>query len=106
MTMVVSRRVILQILYIDSPKWTKKEKATVNPKISSAKFFYYAVTAALNHKNIEAYPDRLTRIRPFIDKHEWYEVNFSTLPKGKKKFELNNTTITSMSCLHRTIRKK
>ena len=34
--------------YIDSPKWLKDKKSTVNPKNNDHKCFQYAVTLALN----------------------------------------------------------
>ena len=38
--------------YIDSPKWLKNKKATINPKNQDDKFFQYALTVALNSLNI------------------------------------------------------
>ena len=34
--------------YIDSPKWLKKKKATINPKNNDDKCFQYALIVALN----------------------------------------------------------
>ena len=34
--------------YIDSPKWLKNKRSTINPKINDYKCFQYAVTLALN----------------------------------------------------------
>ena len=39
--------------YIDSPKWLKDKKSTINPKNNDDKCFQYAVTLALNLDNIE-----------------------------------------------------
>ena len=36
--------------YIDSPKWLKSKKATINPKNMDDKCFQYALTVALNHE--------------------------------------------------------
>ena len=36
--------------YIDSPKWLKNKKATINPKNNNYKCLQYAFTAALNHE--------------------------------------------------------
>ena len=33
--------------YIDSPKWLKNKKATINPQNNDDKCFQYAITAAL-----------------------------------------------------------
>ena len=53
--------------YIDSPKWLKNKKAIINPKNSDDKYFQYALTVALNYQNIEKDPQRITKIKPFID---------------------------------------
>ena len=39
--------------YIDSPKWLKNEKATINPKSNDDKCFQYVLTVALNYQSIE-----------------------------------------------------
>ena len=38
---------------MDSPKWIKNKKATINPKNNDDKCFQYALTVALNYQNIE-----------------------------------------------------
>ena len=38
--------------YIDSPKWLKDKKATINLKNNSDKCFQYALTVALNYEQI------------------------------------------------------
>ena len=38
--------------YIDSPKWLKNKKATINPENNDDNCFQYALTVALNHQNI------------------------------------------------------
>ena len=43
--------------YIDSPGWLKNEKATINSK-NNDNCFPYALTAALNHQNIEKNPSK------------------------------------------------
>ena len=35
--------------YIDSPKWLKNKKATINPKNNDNNCFQYVLTAALNY---------------------------------------------------------
>ena len=39
--------------YIDSPKWLKNKKATINPKNNDDKCFQYALTVALNYEQIK-----------------------------------------------------
>ena len=38
--------------YIDSPKWLKNKKATINPKNKDDKCFQCALTVALNYGKI------------------------------------------------------
>ena len=52
--------------YIDSPKWIKDKKSTVNQKNNDNKCFQYATTLALNFNKIDKNPQRISRIKPFI----------------------------------------
>ena len=38
--------------YLDSPKWLKNKKGTINPKNKDEKSFQYALTVALNYEKI------------------------------------------------------
>ena len=54
------------------------------------KCFRYAVAVALNHREIGKYPERITKIQPFIDKHNWKGINYLSEKDNWKKFEKNN----------------
>ena len=58
-------------LYIDSPDWIKKTKKNYNNSINKKdkKCFQYAVTVALNYKEIGKHPERIRRIKSFINKY-------------------------------------
>ena len=63
--------------YIDSPEWVKNKNATINPKNKKdCKCFQYAITAALKHQNIKNNPERISKIKPFIDQYNWREIKF------------------------------
>ena len=62
--------------YIDSPEWLKNKKATINPKNNDDNCFQYALTVALNHKQIKNYPERMSNLKPFIDQYNWKGTNF------------------------------
>ena len=76
--------------YIGSPKWIKNKKSTINPKNSDYKCFQYAVTLALNLDNIDNHPERISKIKPFIDQYNWKDIDFPATSKDWRKFELNN----------------
>ena len=76
--------------YIDSPKWLKNKKSTINPKNNDYKCFQYAVTLALNLDRINSHPERISKIKPFIEQYNWKEIDFLSTSKDWKKIELNN----------------
>ena len=76
--------------YIDSPKWLKNKKSTINPKNNDHKCFQYAVTLALNLDNIDNHPERISKIKPFIDQYNWKDIDFPSTNKDWRKSELNN----------------
>ena len=76
--------------YIDSPKWLKDKKSTINPKINDDKCFQYAVTLALNLDKIKKDLQRVSKIKPFIEKYNWEDIDFPSTSKDWKKFECND----------------
>ena len=79
--------------YIKSSEWILNTGATINPKNKDNKCFQYSITVALNHQNIENHPERISNIKPFIDKYNWKGIDFPAGIKDWKKFERNNKTI-------------
>ena len=75
--------------YINSPKWLKNKKSTINPN-NDYKCFQYAVTLALNLDKINDHPERISKIKPFIEQYNWKNIYFPSTSKDWKKFELNN----------------
>ena len=53
----------------DSPTWLKNKKATINPKNNNSKCFQYALTVALDYEQIKNRPERISKIKPFIDQY-------------------------------------
>ena len=63
--------------YIDSPKWIKSKKATINPKnLKDSNCFQYAETAPLHHQDISINPERITKLKPIINNYNWKDINF------------------------------
>ena len=76
--------------YVDSPKWLKNKKATINPPKHDNKCFQYTLTFALNYQNIKSHPERVSNLKPFINQYAWKKIDFPSPLKDWKKFELNN----------------
>ena len=75
--------------YIDSPE----RKATINLiNKKDSKCFQYALTVALNHEEIEKDPQRITKIKSFINKYNWEGITFPSAKDDWKKIEKKNVT--------------
>ena len=79
--------------YIDSRDWIKKKRATINPKNEDDKCFQYAVMVALNYGQIKLHPERVSKIKPFINKYNWKGINYPSKIDDWKTFEKNSPTI-------------
>ena len=79
--------------YIESSKWIKAKKSTINPKNNDYKCFQYAVTLALNHDKINKDPQRVSKIKTFIYQYNWNDIDFPSTGKDWKKFDSNNESI-------------
>ena len=69
---------------IDFLEWLKNKKATINPKNNDDKCFQYTITVVLNYEQIKIHPERILKIKPFIDQYNWKEINFPSKKKKKK----------------------
>ena len=80
--------------YINSPEWIKNKGVTINPKnIKDNNCFQYAITAALNYQNINSHPERISKLKPFINNYNWKDIEFPSHSKDWRKFECNNKAI-------------
>ena len=67
--------------HIDSPELLENKKAIINPKNNDDKCFQYALTAALNHQNIKKVPQRISKVKRFINQYGWKEIYFPSHSK-------------------------
>ena len=79
--------------YIESPKWLKDNKSTINQKNNDNKCFQYATTLALNFEKINKDPQRISKIKPFIENYNWNDINFPANKKDWNRFEVNNENV-------------
>ena len=72
----------------------KNKTPTINPiNRKDNKCFQYAVTVALNHKEAKKDPQRILKIKQFVNKYNWEGIKFSSEKVNWKNFEKNNLTI-------------
>ena len=82
--------------------WIKSKKATINPlNKKDNKCFQFAVTVPLNNEEIKKGPQRIIKIKPFINKYNWEGTKFSSEKDDWKKIEnLINNLITTFNVLY------
>ena len=72
--------------YIDSSGWIKNKYATINPiDKEDDKCFQYTVTVVLNHAVIKKHPQSIAKIKQFINRYKWEEINFPSRKDDWKK---------------------
>ena len=69
---------------LNSSWWLRGKKETL---ISGDNDFEDALDDALNHQIIETHPERISKLKPYINKHNWEGIDFSAGPKDWIKSE-------------------
>ena len=67
--------------YIDSPDWIKNKKTTMNRKNKDNECFKYAITTALNYSKINNHPEKVSKLKPFIENYNWKDTEFPSCSK-------------------------
>ena len=53
----------------------------------------YAISTALNYEKINNHPERISKIKPVINKYDWKDINFPSHEEDWNTFENNNRSI-------------
>ena len=70
--------------------WLRRKKEAI---INGHNDFQNALDDASNYQNIERNPQRISKLKPYINKYNWEGIEFPAGPKDWKKFERNNKAI-------------
>ena len=57
----------------------------MNPKNNDDKGFQCALTVALSYEQIKRNPQKISKIKPFIDQYNQNEIDFPSHKKDRKK---------------------
>ena len=68
--------------------------------------FQNALGDALNYQTIETDPERISKLKPYINKYNWKGIEFPAGSKEWQKFEQNNKTIAKISVVYKSKRNK
>ena len=81
---------VTKLLDLNSSGWLRAKKEAI---ININNNFEDALNDALNYQNIDLRPERISKLKPYINKYNWEGIDFPAGPKEWIKFEKNNKTI-------------
>ena len=74
--------------------WLQGKKETIiNNNKNNNNNFQNTLDDALNYQTIEKNPQRISKLKPYINKYNWEGINFPAGSKEWQTFEKNNDTI-------------
>ena len=80
-------------LFIDTPEWLKRKKATINPQnVNNVYCFMYAATIALYHIDLGNNSGRISKkLDILVHGFNWYDIDFPASYKDYATFERLNS---------------
>ena len=67
--------------------WLRGKKEAITNNDNS---FQNALNDTLNYQTTETNPERISKLKPYINRYNWEGIEFPAGPKDWKKFERNN----------------
>ena len=81
--------VIKNLSELNSLGWLRGKKEAI---INSDNDFQSALDDASSYQTIETHPERISKLKLYINKHNWEGIDFPAGSKERQKFERNNKT--------------
>ena len=75
---------------LNSLGWLRGKKEAI---IKDDKSFQNPLNGVLNYSTIEKHSERISKLKPYINRYNWERIEFPAGPKDRIKFERNNKTI-------------
>ena len=77
-------------LELYSSEWLKSKKESIT---NEDNYFQNALNDTLNYETIETHPERISKLKPYINQYNWKDIKFPSDKEDWKKFEQNNKEI-------------
>ena len=77
-------------LELHLPEWLKSRKESI---VSEDNCFQNALNDSLDYQTIKTHPERISKLKPYINKYNWEDIKFPSDKEDWKKFEQNNKEI-------------
>ena len=78
---------------LSSLRWLRGKKEAIIDNNNNNNDFQNALDDSLNYQTIEKDPQRISKLKPYINKYNWEAINFPAGSKEWQIFERNNNTI-------------
>ena len=82
--------VVKSKLELHSFEWLRSKKESITSKDNS---FQNVLNDSLNYQTIKTHPERIPKLKPYINNYNWKNLKFPSDKEDWKKFEQNNKEI-------------
>ena len=79
--------------FIETPKWLVVKRSILNPINNDNKCFQYSIVLSLHQEQIGKNCCTISKIKLFINKYNWENINFPPQEQDYKTLEMNNKSI-------------
>ena len=83
----------------------KNKKGTINPENNDDNCFQYALTTALDCQSIGKNPQKISKIKPFINQYDLKGINFHTNKIGKNLNQITSQLLLIFYLCHTRLKK-
>ena len=77
-------------LKLHSPEWLRSKKELRSREDNC---FQNALNDSLDYQTIKIYPERISKLKSYINQYNWKDIKFPSDKEDWKKFEQNNKEI-------------
>ena len=77
-------------LELHSSEWLRSRKESIT---SEDNCFQNALNDSLDYQTIKTHPERISKLKPYINQYNWKDIKFPSDKEDWKKFEQNNKEI-------------
>ena len=77
-------------LELCSSEWLRSKKESITNEDNC---FQNALSDSLDYQRIKKYPQKISKLRPYINQYDWEDIKFPSDKEDWKRFEQNNKEI-------------
>ena len=90
-------------LELYSSEWLRSKKESITNEVNC---FQNVLNDSLDYQKIKKNPQKILKLKPYINQYNWKDIKFPSDKEDWKKFEQNNRKLLEIYYLHSIIKKK